>query len=178
MVDQWLMAHDAQYAGSCEHEWCSSADFHRNTALHDKPEAEGPLFCMLKLPDAGKSAVTGVRTWNPQFDSLHFNSTQLNSIQIQGYPTRRPRMRMPSRSRSSFSRTIAATVERVGARNAYTSSRLNASAAAPAPVEPRSAGGHDHARCLQEACSCKQILQVVRGLLHGVTLQRPAERTC
>ena len=41
---------------------------------------------------------------------------------------------MPSRSRSSFSRTIAATVERVGARKAYTSSRLNASAAAPAPA--------------------------------------------
>jgi hypothetical protein len=41
---------------------------------------------------------------------------------------------MPSRSRSSFSRTIAATVERVGARNAYTSSRLNANAAAPAPA--------------------------------------------
>jgi hypothetical protein len=49
---------------------------------------------------------------------------------------------MPSRSRSSFSRTIAATVERVGARNAYTSSRLNASAAAPAPAVPQ--GSHDH----------------------------------
>ena len=51
-------------------------------------------------------------------------------------------MRMPSRRRSSFSRTMAATAPRVGARNAYTSSRLKASAAAPAPVhawhaEPR-----------------------------------------
>ncbi len=45
----------------------------------------------------------------------------------------RPSMRMPSRSRSSFSRTMAATTDRVGARNAYTSSRLKASAAAPAP---------------------------------------------
>ncbi len=51
--------------------------------------------------------------------------------------TRRPRMRMPSRSRSSFSRTMADTVARVGARNAYTSSRLNASAAAPAPVSEK-----------------------------------------
>ena len=42
-------------------------------------------------------------------------------------------MRMPSRSRSSFSRTMPATTDRVGARNAYTSSRLKASAAAPAP---------------------------------------------
>ena len=37
---------------------------------------------------------------------------------------------MPSRRRSSFSRTTIATAPRVGARNANTSSRLNAAAAA------------------------------------------------
>ena len=46
----------------------------------------------------------------------------------------RPKMRMPSRRRSSFSRTMAATAARVGARNANTSSRLNAAAASTAPA--------------------------------------------
>ena len=40
---------------------------------------------------------------------------------------------MPSRSRSSFSRTTAATASLVGARNANTSKRLRKAAAAAAP---------------------------------------------
>jgi hypothetical protein len=49
-------------------------------------------------------------------------------------------MRMPSRRRSSFSRTIAATAARVGARNANTSSRLKAAAASTAPASKRVSG--------------------------------------
>lgn len=57
-----------------------------------------------------------------------------------GKHTCRPRMRMPSRRRSSFSRTMVATTLRVGARNAYTSSRLKAAAAATAARSTVTAG--------------------------------------
>ena len=48
------------------------------------------------------------------------------------YCTCRPKMRMPSRRRSSFSRTMAATAWRVGAKKANTSKRLKTTAAASA----------------------------------------------
>ena len=54
--------------------------------------------------------------------------------------TLRPRMRMPSLSHSSFSRTTVATATLVGFRNANTSSRLKAAAAAMAAGSKVTAG--------------------------------------
>ena len=65
--------------------------------------------------------------------------------------TFKPKMRMPSRSRSSFSRTMVATAPLVGVRNANTSSRLKAAAAAMAAGSNLTEG---HGKGFTETSSC------------------------
>lgn len=72
-------------------------------------------------------------------------------------------MRMPSRKRSSFSRTTAATAARVGAKNAKTSSRLKAAAASTAPTSNR-VSGHGNGLTCQAALAPSSQPGQARGL--------------
>ena len=75
---------------------------------------------------------------------------------------------MPSRSLSSFSRTIVATAPRVGVRNANTSSRLNAAAAAIAPTSNLTDGhGKGFTETLTGAGACPDPMALPSMVLQG-----------